>query len=50
MFIAYYNIDGYSMERLINSSIAAPVAWSWLIKPILSKTKFDYKSIDKTIN
>ena len=35
---------------LINSAIAAPVFWSWILKPIISKTKFDYRKIDETLN
>lgn len=42
----YYNIGQKNAIVLINSAIAAPVAWSWVIKPILSNTKFDYKKID----
>ena len=33
---------------LINSSVLAPVAWSWIFKPILKKLGVDYKQIDKT--
>lgn len=35
---------------LINSAIAAPVFWSWVLKPIISRTKFDYHKIDETLN
>ena len=42
--IIYY-IAGYrDYIILINSAIAAPVAWSWVFKPILNKLKLDYKS------
>lgn len=42
--ILYY-IAGYKdYIILINSAIAAPVAWSWVFKPILNKLKLDYKS------
>ena len=30
-------------EKLINSSILAPVAWDWVIKPLCKLVKIDYK-------
>lgn len=48
--IIYYNTGEKSTITIINSAIATPVFWSWIIKPIISKTKLDYKSIDKTLN
>lgn len=35
---------------LINSIIAAPVFWSWVLKPICIKFNIDYKKIDNTLN
>lgn len=35
---------------LINSTIAAPVFWSWVLKPILNKLGIDYKKIDDNLN
>ena len=31
---------------LFNSSIAAPVFWSWVLKPILTKFGIGYKKVD----
>lgn len=42
-----YLTHNADIGNLINSAIAAPVAWSWLIKPILGVTPFDYKKVDK---
>lgn len=47
--IVYYNI-GVDNKVLINSAILAPVSWSWVIKPIVTKLGYDYKQIDKTFN
>lgn len=46
----YVLFDNVPNKILINSAIAAPVFWSWVLKPIISRTKFDYRSIDKTLN
>ena len=35
---------------LINSTIAAPVFWSWGLKPILSKLGVDYRKIDNSLS
>lgn len=35
---------------LINSTIAAPVFWSWVLKPILSKLGVDYRKIDNSLS
>ena len=35
---------------LINSTIAAPVFWSWMLKPILSKLGVDYRKIDNSLS
>ena len=45
----YYAI-GVDTKLIINSSILAPVSWTWIIKPILSKLGYDYKDIDNKIN
>lgn len=38
-----YYIIGTETRLLLNSAILAPVAWSWIIKPIIKKLKIDYK-------
>ena len=35
---------------LINSTIAAPVFWSWVLKPILNKLGVDYRKIDNSLS
>lgn len=41
---AGYIAGGYENTTiLINSAILAPVAWSWIFKPILKKIGVDYK-------
>lgn len=45
----YYAI-GIDVKFIVNSSILAPVSWTWIIKPILSKLGYDYKNIDNKIN
>ena len=45
----YYAI-GVDAKLIINSSILAPISWTWIIKPILSKVGYDYKDIDNKIN
>ena len=46
---AGYRAGGYEETViLINSSVLAPVAWSWIFKPIFKKLGVDYKQIDKT--
>ena len=45
----YYTI-GVDVKLIVNSSILAPVSWTWIIKPILSKFGYDYKNIDSKIN
>lgn len=39
----YHFTTEISNEQLINSSILAPVSWDWIIKPLLTKFKIDYK-------
>ena len=41
-----YDSNGYNNTIvLINSSIIAPVSWSWILKPIVKLLKLDYKKI-----
>ena len=47
--VIYYNI-GVDIKLIVNSSILAPVSWTWIIKPILAKFGYDYKNIDNKIN
>lgn len=42
--LKYTEID---KQILLNSSILAPVAWDWVIKPICKLIKIDYKNLDK---
>lgn len=41
----YYFID-HNPKLLLNSSILAPVFWTWILKPICKKLDIDYKKID----
>lgn len=43
MGILYKYITNVSTNIIINSCIIAPVAWSWLAKPIADKFGIDYK-------
>ena len=45
-----YYATGQDVRLLINSAILAPVAWSWIFKPILKKFGLDYKDIDEKLN
>lgn len=47
--VLYWAI-GKDLELLINSAILAPVAWSWIFKPICKKLGLDYKQVDDTIS
>lgn len=47
--VLYYT-QGSDIKVLVNSAILAPVAWSWIFKPICKKLHIDYRRIDKTIN
>lgn len=39
-----YIITGYDNKIvLINSSVVTPIAWSWILRPIISKMGFGYK-------
>lgn len=42
-----YYIAGLELKLLINSSILAPVFWSWIIKPLFKIFNIDYKQINK---
>jgi len=35
---------------LFNSSVAAPVFWSWVLKPILTKLGIGYKKVDESLS
>ena len=43
--ILYYDLGYDNIFRLVNSAIIAPVAWSWIFKPIAKILKQDYKQI-----
>ena len=43
--ISYY-FNGSDVKIIINSSILAPVFWSWIMKPICKKFKLDYKQLN----
>ena len=43
----YYFLSDVKLIIIIDSIIIAPVAWSWLAKPIASKLGIDYKSKHK---
>ena len=43
MFCIYKYNNYDDALKLINSSIAAPVIWSWILKPIINKLKIGYK-------
>lgn len=43
LFFLYGGITNVNKEVLLNSSILAPVAWDWIIKPICKWIKIDYK-------
>lgn len=46
-----YVIAGYTnYVVLLNSSIAAPVFYSWVLRPILKKLKIGYKQYDESLN
>lgn len=44
MFLLYRQISDIPIDILINSSILAPVAWDWIIKPICKLLKIDYNN------
>ena len=43
LYFLYGGITDANREVLLNSSILAPVAWDWIIKPICKFIKIDYK-------
>lgn len=43
MFCIYKYNDYDDVLKLINSSIAAPVIWTWVLKHIINKLKIGYK-------
>lgn len=43
MFSIYKAYDYPNDLKLINSSIAAPVIWSWILRPLFVKFKIGYK-------
>ena len=45
--VVYYSF-GQDARTIINSAVLAPVAWSWIFKPICKKFGVDYKQIDNT--
>ena len=45
-----YKICHYDNNLILfNSTIAAPVFWSWVLKPILTKFGIGYKKIDESL-
>lgn len=38
----FYYMTGTDFRTLLNSTILAPVAWSWILKPICAKIGIDY--------
>lgn len=48
--ILYYLLGVDDVKVIIDSSVLAPVSWSWIIKPIFNKLGLDYKQIDKRFN
>ena len=49
-FIAYKVCHYTNDIILFNSTMAAPVFWSWVLKPILTKFGIGYKKIDDCLN
>lgn len=43
MFCVYKYNNYDDALKLINSSVAAPVIWTWILKPIINKLKIGYK-------
>jgi len=47
--VAYIFIGYDNYVVLLNSSIAAPVFYSWVLRPILKKFKIGYKEYDNNL-
>lgn len=46
-----YVLIGYDNKIiLVNSAIAAPIFWSWILRPICIKFGIGYKDIDNYLN
>ena len=46
-----YILIGYdNYVVLLNSAIAAPVFYSWILRPIFKKLKIGYKQYDESLN
>jgi hypothetical protein len=43
--LLYFN-EYENIIKLINSSIAAPLIWSWILRPIIIKLNLGYKQND----
>lgn len=48
-FIIYKGFTEIDTIVLINSSILAPVFWSWILRPIMKKLGLGYKTFDEYI-
>jgi hypothetical protein len=42
---SFYIITGIDIKLIINSSILAPVFWSWIMKPVCKFFNIDYKQL-----
>lgn len=49
-FIIYKYMNKIEIDILINSTIAAPVAWSWFIRPVFEKFNIGYKKTNNDKN
>lgn len=50
-FIIYKEVCNMDVKLLINSTVLAPVFWSWILRPIFIKLNIGYKKdIDEYIN
>lgn len=47
--VVYYNIGEVKITVLVNSSILAPVFWSWLAAPMLRKFGINYKQANDAL-
>jgi hypothetical protein len=46
----YYLCNFNNTIELVNSSILAPIFWSWIFKPVAKKIGIDYKDANKFLN